>query len=342
MTVRPPAEATHVSLGARFVEFGGWDMPVQYESVLAEHKAVRASAGVFDVSHLGRLAVAGEKATDALRDLFTNDVTKFEPGRTHYTMLLNDEGGIVDDIMVWRWEDHDYWVMPNAANSDRVRDELAATGITVEDLRPTTAMFAVQGPDAPGLIEEVLGEAPARFRTLVTDRARMAGTGYTGEKGGELVIPAEAADEVFSQLVEAGCVPCGLGARDTLRLEAGLALWGSDIDETTTPLEAGLDFAVDWDHPFPGQEALLKQRSHGVTRRLAGLVMGERGIPRHGHAVRAGDSTGTITSGNISPMLDTGIALAYMSPPVDLDLAAEVEIRGKWLPARIAKPPFHR
>ena len=311
-------------------------------SVIAEHKAVRSSVGVFDVSHLGRLALSGAEATDVLRSRFTNDVTKYEPGRTHYTMLLNDRGGIVDDIMVWRWDEHDYWVMPNAANSDRVRDDLAAAGATVEDLRPTTAMFAVQGPDASGVLEKVFGDAPARFRTLATENARLAGTGYTGEKGGELVVGAEAAANLLSELVEAGCVPCGLGARDTLRLESGLALWGSDIDETTTPLEAGLDFAVDWDHPFPGREALLEQRRQGAERRLTGLVMQERGIPRHGHAVRAGDSTGSITSGNISPMLDTGIALAYLSPPVDLDVAAEVEIRNKWLEARVAKPPFHR
>lgn len=342
MTQRPPAEATHTSLGARFVEFGGWEMPVQYDSVLAEHKAVRSAAGVFDVSHLGRLSVSGPSATDVLLGLFTNDVTRFEPGRTHYTMLLNEKGGIVDDIMVWRWADDDYWVMPNAANSDRVRAELEGAGAAVGDLRPTTAMFAVQGPDAPELMEKVLGEAPARFRTLDSDIARMAGTGYTGEKGGELVVPSEAAASLFSDLVEAGGVPCGLGARDTLRLESGFALWGSDIDETTTPLEAGLDFAIEWDHAFPGRQAVLEQRERGPSRRLTGLVMQERGIPRHGHAVRTETSTGTVTSGNISPMLDTGIALAYMSPPVEIDAEAEVQIRDKWLSARVVKPPFHR
>lgn len=332
----------HADLGARFVDFGGWDMPVQYQSVLSEHRAVRQSVGVFDVSHLGRLSVAGNGATEALRGLFSNDVARYEPGRTHYTMLLTAAGGIVDDIVVWRWADDEYWVMPNAANSDRVHEAIGERGVTVEDLRAGTVMLAVQGPDAPALLESVVGEAPRRFRNLVTDRARMAGTGYTGERGGEVCVPVDEADELFDDLLAAGATPCGLGSRDTLRLEAGLALWGSDIDEYTTPLEAGLEFAVSWEHDFPGRDALEIQRRHGVSRRLAGLVMEERGIPRPGHQVRTDDSVGTVTSGNISPVLDTGIALAYLSPPAMVDEAAEVEIRGKWLAARVADPPFHR
>lgn len=342
MSGRSPIHDVHVGLGARFVDFGGWEMPVQYESVLAEHRAVRDAVGVFDVSHLGRLEVAGPHATSVLRSLFTNDVATYEPGRTHYTMLLNDDGGIIDDIVVWRWDEDRYWVMPNATNADRVRDTIRGAGAEVADLRPDTVLLAVQGPEAPRLIEEVLGAAPARFRTLEADGVGMAGTGYTGEKGGEVCLPVDRAREVLEQLLAAGAMPCGLGARDTLRLEAGLALWGSDIDETTTPLEAGLDFAVDFDHDFPGKAALAAQRDNGPTRRLTGLVMGERGIPRHGYAVRCADSTGLVTSGNISPALDTGIALAYTSPPVKVGDEAEVEIRGRWVPARVASPPFHR
>src|SRR5690606_22900495 len=261
---------------------------VQYESVLEEHRAVRQGVGVFDVSHLGRLEVTGPNSTEILRNLFTNDVAKYEPGRTHYTMLLNDDGGIVDDIVVWRWDEDHYWVMPNAANADRVRATLEDRGAHVVDLRPSTCLLAVQGPAAPRLIEETFGQAPARFRTLEVDGVRMAGTGYTGERGGEVCLPIEAAGPGLEELLEAGAVPCGLGARDTLRLEAGLALWGSDIDETTTPLEAGLDFAVDWDHDFPGKTALECQRQTGPSRRLTGLVMEGRGIPRHGYAVRSG------------------------------------------------------
>lgn len=344
MSTRSPLHAQHAELGGRFVDFGGWDMPVQYESVLAEHHAVRNSVGVFDVSHLGRLSVRGPGATEALSGLLTNDVAGHEPGRTHYTMMLDQDGGIIDDIVIWRWDDEDYWVMPNAANSDTVMAAIRAAGpeIEVEDLRSTTVLLAVQGPEAPALISSVLGEAPKRFRCVQLDDARVAGTGYTGELGGEICVEIDRAPGLFQALLDGGAVPCGLGARDTLRLEAGLSLWGNDIDTSTTPLEAGLGFAVNWDHDFVGKDVLEGQRSAGVTRRLTGLVMEGRGIPRGGYRVRSGESTGEVTSGNISPILDTGIALAYMSPPVADGSDAEVEIRGRWIPARIKKPPFHR
>lgn len=342
MSRRSPLHSRHAELGARFVDFGGWDMPVQYQSVLAEHRAVREGVGIFDVSHLGRLEVAGPGATGALRSTFSNDVDKYEPGRTHYTLLLNDDGGIIDDLVVWRWDDDEYWVMPNAANAARVQEILEAGGASVRDLQSETVMLAVQGPDAPSVLAEVLGEAPGRFRTLRTDAVRGAGTGYTGERGGELCVGLEGAAEIFDRFLAAGAAPCGLGSRDTLRLEAGLALWGSDIDETTTPLEAGLDFAVAWEHDFPGREALQRQQERGVESRLTGLVMKERGIPRHGYPVRSGPSDGSVTSGNLSPSLDTGIALAYLAPPVPIGQEAEVEIRGKWLAAEVRKPPFHR
>lgn len=344
MTRRSPIHEHHIAHGARFVDFGGWEMPVQYQSVLSEHRAVRESVGVFDVSHLGRLSVEGDGATGALSRLFCNDVRRLDAGRTHYTMLLTDAGGIVDDLVVWRWDDEDYWVMPNAANATVVTEAItaAATGVEVDDIGPSTVMLAVQGPDAPALIDEVVGEAPGRFRTTVTDRVRMAGTGYTGERGGEICVAAEEGGALFDELVAAGAVPCGLGARDTLRLEAGLPLWGSDIDTTTSPLEAGLDFAVAWDHDFPGREALERQAGEGVPRRLTGLVMSGRGIPRHGHPVRSGASQGEVTSGNHSPVLDTGIGLAYLGPPVEPGVEAEVEIRGRWTSATVATPPFHR
>jgi aminomethyltransferase len=258
-------------------------------------------------------------------------------------MLLNEDGGILDDIVIWRWEDDHYWVMPNAANVGVVAGAIERAGpVAVIDLRPETALVAVQGPRATETMASVLGAAPRRFRTFATDGIKGAGTGYTGEAGGELCVEAQEAGEVFDRLLRAGAVPCGLGARDTLRLEAGLALWGSDIDAGTTPLEAGLDFAVDWEHEFPGREALVRQRQEGVTRRLVGLVMEERGIPRHGYRVRSGEATGEVTSGNLSPVLDTGIALAYLSPPVPVGEVAEVEVRGRWLSARTAEPPFHR
>lgn len=318
-------------------------MPVQYESVIAEHQAVREGVGVFDVSHLGRLAVTGPDFTEVLRRLLCNDVADYEPGRTHYTMMLNESGGIIDDIVVWRWDDHEYWVMPNAANSLMVQQRLAEGGdVTVEDLRSTTVMLAVQGPRAPDVINDVMGEAPRRFRTLETERGRLAGTGYTGEKGGEICVGLGSAVAVFEDLVGAGAVACGLGARDTLRLEAGLPLWGSDIDATTTPLEAGLDFAVKWGHEFVGKVALEIQADTGPGRLLTGLVMGDRGIPRHDYPVRTPTGSGVITSGNMSPVLGTGIALAYLEPPVEVETSVEVEIRNRWVAATTADTPFHR
>jgi aminomethyltransferase len=344
MSETSPLHDHHVGLGARFVDFGGWDMPVQYESVLAEHWAVRESVGVFDVSHLGRLSVSGPRTAEILAAIFSNDARKYEPGRTHYTTMLGPEGGILDDIVIWRWSEDEFWVMPNAANAATVATAIKERGpeIAVGDIRPTTALLAVQGPKAPGVLAEVLGEAPPRFRTLEIAGIRAAGTGYTGERGGEICVPVAEGGPLLDELVAAGARPCGLGARDTLRLEAGLVLWGSDIDATTSPLEAGLDVAVDWDHDFVGKSALEAQRASGITRRLTGLIMEARGIPRPGCAVRSGHSQGMVTSGNISPVLETGIALAYVSPPVEVGAEAEVEIRGSWVPATVASPPFHR
>lgn len=342
MTHRSPLHEQHEELGARFVDFGGWEMPVRYGSTLAEHRAVRSEVGVFDVSHLGRLSVEGPDVVSSLRRLFSNDASSLQPGRTQYTLLLNDRGGIVDDILVWRWSETSLWVLPNAANSDKVADAIRALGPDVRDLREDTAFLAVQGPKAPATIEGVVGDAPERFRTAVHDRIRMAGTGYTGERGGEICLPVEQAVTVWNALIQAGASPCGLAARDTLRLEAGLPLWGNDIDETTTPLEAGLDFAVDWNHDFPGKEALVRQRAGGVPRRLVGLVTEERVIPRPGYDVRSGSSAGKVTSGNLSPMLDTGIALAYLSPPIGAGREVEVKVRDRWVPGKSVRPPFHR
>lgn len=322
-------------------------MPVQYEGVLAEHRAVRTSVGVFDVSHLGRFELTGAGARDALKRLFCNDIDRIEPGRCQYTLALNAEGGIIDDLIVWWWEDGRYWVMPNAANHGRVMATFAdESGCDVDDLQASTVFLAVQGPDAPGLLEKVVGEVPGRFRNLEVEwqgaTLGMAGTGYTGEAGAELCAPSEIASDLMNAMIEGGAVPCGLGARDTLRLEAGLPLWGDDIDETTTPLEAGLDFAVSFDHEFAGKETLERQRDQGLDRRLAGFVLDGRGIPRHGYRLTTGSGgAGTVTSGNMSPMAETGVGLAYVSPPAEPGDSCEVEIRGRQVPGHIAKPPFH-
>jgi aminomethyltransferase len=341
---RSPLHGLHESLGARFVDFGGWDMPVQYQSVLAEHRAVRDHSGWFDVTHLGRFELRGPGAEAALLELTSNDIRSIEPGRTQYTLTLNPRGGIIDDLVVWWWGTGHYWVFPNAANHERVMGSFASRpGCQVTDLRAETALIAIQGPEAPARIEELLGEAPRRFRTSRVDwegsQVAMAGTGYTGERGGEVCADPITVSRLAERLVESGVTACGLGSRDTLRLEAGLPLWGSDIDETTNPLEAGLDFAVSLGHQFIGRSAL----EGGIDRLLVGFVLEERGIPRHGYRVRTPDGEGTVTSGNISPMLDTGIGLAYVTPPPGAgDTGIEVEIRGRWVPGHIAVPPFHK
>lgn len=344
---RSPLHDLNESLGARFVDFGVWEMPVQYESVLAEHRAVRTGVGVFDVSHLGRFGVSGSGAHDAIRSLSCNDIARIEPGRCQYTMILNPKGGIIDDLIIWWRAPQDYWVMPNAANHERVMAVFAAEpGCEVEDLQADTVFLAVQGPDAPKLIEEVVGANPGRFRNVATDgqygTVSLAGTGYTGERGAELCVDAQRGEKLMRALVDAGATPCGLGARDTLRLEAGLPLWGEDIGEDTTPLEANLGFAISWDHEFVGRERLLEQEEHGVERRLAGFILENRGIPRHGYEMRTiGGGAGSVSSGNISPMLDTGVGLAYVSPPADVGEEIEVNIRNRWVPGHIARPPFH-
>jgi aminomethyltransferase len=263
-------------------------------------------------------------------------------------MILNERGGIIDDMLVWWVSSDEFWVLPNAANQRRVMDAFSGEdGCEVADLQMSTAMVALQGPDAPRMFEDVFGTAPGRYRLTRTEwdggAISMAGTGYTGESGGEIVTDPNTGVKLVEALVEAGAVACGLGARDTLRLESGLALWGEDINETTTPYEAGLNFAVSLGHDFVGRDVLVSQDETGVDRRLSGFIMEDRGIPRHGFRIRASSgASGEVTSGNMSPMLGTGIGMAYVSPPPQAEEAVEVEIRNRWVPGRFAKPPFHK
>jgi glycine cleavage system T protein (aminomethyltransferase) len=342
---RSPIHELHVRLNARFTDFGGWTMPVQYGSVLAEHAAVRESVGVFDVSHLGRFDVSGPGATDLVREQLCNDITDIDAGRAQYTMALNEAGGVVDDIIVWRYAEEGYWVMPNGTNFDEILARFGEAGTaTVTAVRGDTVLAAVQGPESPRVVEAVIGAMPGRFRVIAGEFAgswfRAGGTGYTGERGAEIAVPAGAGEALFSAILEAGAVPCGLGARDTLRLEMGYPLWGQDLDETTTPLEAALGWVVEWDHEFVGKPALVDQRRNGVERLLTGFSCEGRMIPRHGHNLRAGESTGTVTSGNFSPTLGHGIGMGYLSPPLDDEQPIEVEIRDRWIPATRVDPPF--
>ncbi len=331
----------HNARQARFVDFGGWEMPVQYRSVLAEHETVRTTAGWFDVSHLGRCLVSGEAAVATLQNAFSNDVTAIGPYRTQYTMALNTDGGIIDDIIIWRRES-DFVVLPNAGNHERVMGLLASAA--VEDWRPATCTIAVQGPDAPSIMDNVIGVKPRRSHVATAvfsgSEVLVGGSGYTGEAGGEIVIEAGSAEALVRALEEAGAVACGLGARDTLRLEAGLPLWGQDIDESTTPYEAGLGFAVDLGHEFTGRSALSKVPPELPAKRLIAFTLAGRQIPRHGYALRSGDAIGWVTSGNFSPTLQHGIGLGYMPGPAPTSV--EVEIRGEWRPAEVTTLPFYR
>jgi len=342
-----PLRAEHEALGARFTDFGGWEMPVQYEGVIAEHEAVRTKAGVFDVSHLGRFTVTGPGAVATLQAVLCNDIAKIEPGRAQYTMALNEYGGVVDDIIVWWVEPETLWVLPNGVNFDGILERFRRAvpeGTRVEPRRSGTALLAVQGPTAAGVVIAVIGEMPRRFRliTATFDGVPIiaAGTGYTGEPGAEILVPEEAAGSLWRGLVAAGAVPCGLGARDTLRLEMGFPLWGQDLTEETTPLEAGLGWVVDWNHDFVGKASLEEQRADGIEQQLVAFRSAGRRIPRHGYPLRAGASRGLVASGNFSPVLGCGIGMGYLAPPPDASAPIEVEIRGAWEPLERVEPPF--
>lgn len=341
-----PIRALHEELGARFTDFAGWEMPLSYQGVVAEHMAVREKVGVFDVSHLGRFAISGDRDVAVARKLLCNDLANVEPGKAQYTMALNETGGVEDDIIVWQLEHDAYWVMPNGTNFEGIMGRFSREGgdaVGVEPIRDDTVMLAVQGPEAIHVVESVLGAAPGRFRVLMTEfageRAWLAGTGYTGEAGAEIVVPVTTARTLMAALVDTGAVPCGLGARDTLRLEMGFPLWGQDLGPDITPLEAGLGWVVRWTRDFVGRHALEQQREHGISKKLTGFVMPDRRPPRPGYAMRAGASTGSVVSGNFSPVLGRGIGMGFLSPPAD-GHAVDIEVRGTWCSAEIVKPPF--
>lgn len=341
-----PLEAAHLALGAKLVPFGGWQMPIAYAAgTVAEHQACRRDAVVFDVSHLGTVRLEGPGAFDALQSAFTNDLTKVAPGRAQYTHLLDDDGSVLDDLIIWWVNDERFDVMPNASNTARVRGAIGGVDVTAERV-----VLAVQGPNARAKLATVSAEAAAvkRFHvaevTIGSTSVTVAGTGYTGEDGVELAIPVDAADRLFDALLAAGIAPAGLGARDTLRLEAALPLHGHELGAGITPLQAGLGWVVGWDKgDFPGREALSAERLHGVARRLVGIVTEGRQPPREGSIIEyQGALMGTVTSGNFSPMLGHGIALGFVDAHRPLDLGAEVTlvVRGRPLQGRVSALPF--
>ncbi len=327
--------------------FGGWEMPIQYPSgTLAEHESCRTGAAVFDVSHLGTVRVAGPGALDRLQAAFTNDLAKIAPGRTQYTHLLDtDDASVLDDIIVW-WVDEDRFdVMPNASNTARVVEAVEGVDVTAE-----RAVLAVQGPDARERLAAVSRAAAAVPRRAVAEidvlghRCVVAGTGYTGEDGVELAVPARHAPAVWDAVVATGIAPAGLGARDTLRLEAGLPLHGHELGPGITPLQAGLGWVVAWGKgDFRGYGPLSDERERGIGRRLRGLEVDGRRPPRADCPVLVdGEVVGVVTSGNLSPTLRRGIALAFLPPEVEEGASVVVDIRGMHAPARVAPTPFYR
>ena len=343
-----PLDAAHRTLGAKLVPFGGWDMPLAYESgTIAEHLACRNAAAMFDVSHLGTVRVTGEGAYDRLQATLTNDLAKVAPGRAQYTHLLaDDDASVLDDIIVWWLGDDRFDVMPNASNTARVVDAVGGTDVTYE-----RAVIAVQGPQARERVASFFPQAAAvpRFHVATCEVAgidcTVAGTGYTGEDGIEIAVPADRATTVWDALLAAGVQPAGLGARDTLRLEAALPLHGHELGPGITPLQAGLGWVVAWNKPsFRGRAALAAERERGVSRKLRGIAIEGRRPPRAECDVLVdGTRIGVITSGNYSPVLGHGIALALLPPDTAEGAAVAVDLRGSSLAGVVVPTPFvHR
>jgi len=347
---RSPLHSAHVEAGAKLVPFGGWSMPLAYHSgTLAEHMACRNAAAVFDVSHLGTLRVVGPGAFDSLQWAFTNDLTRIGPGRAQYTHLLDPaDGSVLDDIIVW-WVDTDRFdVMPNASNTDRVSEALGSADLVMEDVTTSRAVLAVQGPDARARLEAIaptlhtVGRFCVGSVTLAGVDVLAAGTGYTGEDGVEIAVPAAAARHVWDAILAAGVEPAGLGARDTLRLEAGLPLHGHELGPGITPGQAGLDWVVRMDKgEFRGKSALEAEAAAGVRTRLHGLLVEGRRPPRAGQLVKLdGVEVGMVSSGNFSPVLGQGIALAFLDRALEPGTALTIDVRGTDVAAAVHALPF--
>ena len=342
--LRTPLFDRHVALGARMVPFAGWEMPVQYEGVIPEHKAVRTDCGVFDVSHMGELEVEGPRAQGLLQSLLSNDLERLEDGQAQYTLLTNDSGGIVDDLIVYRLSPFRFLLIVNAANREGDFEwmrEREIPGSDVRDVSDEYGLLAVQGPRA---LERLgLPEAPAfSFAEGELDgiACMINRTGYTGEQGVELMVPVEDAGDLWDRVVARGAKPAGLGARDTLRLEVCYPLHGNDIGPETDAVSAGLGWVCALDKDFTGADELRKIKAEGPRRRLVAFVMQERAIPREGMGI---DGGGEVTSGTHSPMLDRGIGLGYVpddnaAPGTELT----IDVRGRPRRARVVKKPIYK
>jgi len=348
----------HERAGARFAPFAGWEMPLQYTGIVQEHHAVRNGVGIFDVSHMGRVRIEGPETVDRLRAVTTADIRRVRPGRARYSLYCTEAGGIADDVMVYRIADDRWLVVHNAANAEagtsRLRDAL---GDDATDVGLRTTMLAVQGPGAAEPLRAVLGielEAVPRRACIEVEwqgsPVLFGRTGYTGEDGGECIVDAGVGPALWDAFLEAGATPAGLGARDTLRLEAALPLHGHDITRETNPYEAGLGFAVDLEDgaPFVGREALVRLSNAPMGQRLTCLRADERSVPREGYAVLDPDGSSetpvsTLTSGAFSPTLEVGIGMAYLPRAfAEPETRLVIDIRGRRIPARVVPRPFYR
>lgn len=352
--MKTPLYDAHVRHGAKMVDFAGWDMPIQYAGtgLLAEHKAVRERAGLFDVSHMGQIDFRGPDAVAVVNRLITNDLEAIPDGKAQYTCITNDDGFILDDAISYRISKDHVLMVVNASNVGKIdawfrkRASGIAGPVNVSD---RWALLALQGPEAPAIGARLIPEAAGMkaFEVRVAGDLVLASTGYTGEPGFEIFVPPARAEALFERICEQGAVPIGLGARDTLRLEMKYSLYGNDIDEFTNPLEAGLGWVTRLDkrEGFIGRDALVRVREQGVSRRLVGLHLTERGIARHGYPVLSGsgEAIGTVTSGTQSPSTGEAIAMAYVALPHDaVGTRLQVEIRGRPVACEVVKTPFYK
>jgi glycine cleavage system T protein (aminomethyltransferase) len=351
--MRTPLYEQHVELGAKLVPFAGWEMPVQYEGVREEHAAVRNHAGMFDVSHMGQVEVEGPGALAFLQRVLSNDLAAVGLGGAQYSCLCAEDGGVLDDLFAYRLGGDRYLIVTNSANHGSDLDWLGRWSrgfdVAVRDVADRYAMLAVQGPHARPIVSRALRiELPARMRAAaarIGDRpALVCGTGYTGEDGVELLLDPEIAPAIWAELLDAGVVPCGLGARDTLRLEACFHLHGNDLTPERNPIEAGLGWCCKEATGFVGAEAVARARAEGTAERLAPFEIEGQGIPRQGNPVMLGsERVGTVTSGSFSPSLEVGIGMAYLrSDLAEPGVEVEIDVRGRRRPARIATKPLYR
>lgn len=360
--LRTPLYETAIAQNARMVGFSGWEMPVQFSGINQEHQAVRTAAGMFDISHMGKFTLRGQAVLSHIQKLVPSDLSRLQPGQAQYTVLLNPQGGIIDDlIFYYQGTDADgnqrWVVIVNAATTQKdknwILENLDAEAIGFQDLSAAKVLIAVQGPKAVAFLQAIVPDDLSSIKafghlesTILGQPAFLARTGYTGEDGFEIMVDPDVGVELWRSLTEAGVVPCGLGARDTLRLEAAMALYGQDINDSTTPLEAGLGWLVHLDTKgdFIGRAVLEQQKQAGVKRRLVGLQMQGRNIARHDYPVlQNGQTVGIVTSGTLAPTVGQAIALAYV--PTELAQPGqqlEVGIRGKNYPAIVVKRPFYR